>query len=136
MQIKAVMETCIYALNLAESERFYSTVLGLQCIEYDPLRHIFYRLGGGMLLVFNPRETSQPGGRLPPHGSIGGGHLAFAVEPAAIDDWMQHLLAHAINIEREIRWSNGARSIYFRDPSQNSLELGTPGLWGLPNPEC
>lgn len=27
----------------------------------------------------------------------------------------------------------GGKSIYFRDPAGNSVELVTPGIWGLPS---
>ena len=29
-------------------------------------------------------------------------------------------------------WPGGGRSIYFRDPAGNCVELVTPGVWGLP----
>jgi hypothetical protein len=35
-------------------------------------------------------------------------------------------------IEKEFGWPRGGRSIYFRDPAGNSVELVTPGLWGSP----
>ena len=34
-------------------------------------------------------------------------------------------------IEKEMEWPRGGRSLYFRDPAGNSVELITPGLWGL-----
>jgi catechol 2,3-dioxygenase-like lactoylglutathione lyase family enzyme len=39
--------------------------------------------------------------------------------------------AQDVRIEREIAWPGGGYSIYFRDPSGNSVELATPKLWGL-----
>ena len=30
----------------------------------------------------------------------------------------------------EVPWPEGGRSIYFRDPAGNSLELAPPTLWG------
>jgi catechol 2,3-dioxygenase-like lactoylglutathione lyase family enzyme len=32
----------------------------------------------------------------------------------------------------EVEWPRGGRSLYFRDPAGNSVELVTPGPWGLP----
>ncbi len=36
---------------------------------------------------------------------------------------------HGIAIEADFDWPNGAHSIYFRDPSGNSLEIAEPKLW-------
>jgi catechol 2,3-dioxygenase-like lactoylglutathione lyase family enzyme len=36
-----------------------------------------------------------------------------------------------VPIEQEHQWPGGARSLYFRDPSGNSLELITRGAWGF-----
>ena len=36
-----------------------------------------------------------------------------------------------IAIEADFVWPGGGRSIYFRDPSGNSLEFGEPKIWGL-----
>jgi hypothetical protein len=34
---------------------------------------------------------------------------------------------------RWIEWPSGGRSIYFRDPAGNLVDLVTPGVWGLPS---
>ena len=41
--------------------------------------------------------------------------------------------AHHVAIEHEEAWERGGHSLYFRDPAGNSVELITPGLWGLPS---
>jgi catechol 2,3-dioxygenase-like lactoylglutathione lyase family enzyme len=38
--------------------------------------------------------------------------------------------AYGIEIEADFRWPNGARSLYFRDPAGNSVELADPAIWG------
>jgi hypothetical protein len=38
-----------------------------------------------------------------------------------------------VKIEHEQVWERGGRSVYFRDPGGNSVELVTPGIWGLPS---
>ena len=40
--------------------------------------------------------------------------------------------AHGVAIEHEETWPLGGHSLYFRDPAGNSVELITPGVWGLP----
>jgi catechol 2,3-dioxygenase-like lactoylglutathione lyase family enzyme len=49
-----------------------------------------------------------------------------------LDDWRRRLERHGIVAEQEVEWPRGGRSLYFRDPAGNSVELVTPGLWGLP----
>lgn len=44
--------------------------------------------------------------------------------------WWKELLANnKIGIEKELDWSGRARSLYFRDPAGNLVELITPGEW-------
>jgi len=49
-----------------------------------------------------------------------------------LDEWKKHLADHGVEIEKEVEWPKGGKSIYFRDPAGNSVELATRGLWGLP----
>jgi catechol 2,3-dioxygenase-like lactoylglutathione lyase family enzyme len=48
--------------------------------------------------------------------------------------WRERLEAHGVAIESVARWPRGGRSIYFRDPAGNSLELATPDLWDVDRP--
>src|SRR5438105_1039171 len=52
-----ILETCVYARDLEAAERFYTTVLGLEVIARMPGRHVFFRCGRGVFLVFNPDKT-------------------------------------------------------------------------------
>ena len=36
-------------------------------------------------------------------------------------------------IEKKVQRAAGGKSLYFRDPAGNSVELVTPGLWRLPS---
>ncbi|MBI1902357.1 MAG: VOC family protein [Planctomycetia bacterium] len=136
MQPRGVLETCLYAADLAAAERFYASVLGLEVIDRQAERHVFFRCGRGVLLLFNPAHTSHVetfvgGSAIPLHGASGPGHAAFAVREAELPQWRGRLAAAGVAIESEIDWPGGGRSIYFRDPAGNSLELATPKLWGL-----
>jgi catechol 2,3-dioxygenase-like lactoylglutathione lyase family enzyme len=131
MYIREVLETCLYALDLDAAEDFYRRVLGLEMITREAGRHVFFRCGKGVLLVFNPEETGEAGGDVPPHGAQGAGHVAFAVPSAELDAWRDHLERHGMEIEAEVTWPRGGRSLYFRDPAGNSLELATPKIWGI-----
>jgi catechol 2,3-dioxygenase-like lactoylglutathione lyase family enzyme len=84
-----------------------------------------------MFLLFDPRESSQPGD-IPSHGTTGAGHVCFAAQEAELDAWKGRLERHGISIERDYRWPGGGRSLYFRDPDGNCIEIATPRIWGLP----
>jgi catechol 2,3-dioxygenase-like lactoylglutathione lyase family enzyme len=58
--------------------------------------------------------------------------VAFACRNDEIDAWRKHLQSRGVAIEHEQIWPGGARSIYFRDPAGNSVELASPVIWGLP----
>jgi catechol 2,3-dioxygenase-like lactoylglutathione lyase family enzyme len=130
--VEAVVETAVYAADLAAAERFYAGVLGLPVVGHEPGRHVFFRVGaGGVLLVFDPAATLR-GGVLPPHGATGPGHFALGVRADTLGDWRRHLAASGIEVEKEYTWPRGGHSVYFRDPAGNSVELVTPGVWGTP----
>jgi catechol 2,3-dioxygenase-like lactoylglutathione lyase family enzyme len=136
VKVLGILETCVYARDLEAAERFYSTVIGLEVIARLPGRHVFFRCGRGVFLVFNPDKTESEttlieGVPVPRHGARGAGHMAFAVPEADLEAWRGRLRAARVPIETEIHWPNGGRSIYFRDPAGNVLELATPRLWDL-----
>lgn len=135
MRATAILETALYADDLETAERFYHDVLGLEVIVRVPDRHVFFRLGDSVLLVFRPAATLVPpaGGALPvpPHGAEGPGHACFRASAAELDPWARHLAAHGVEIEARVDWPQGGRSIYFRDPAGNSLEFAEPRIWGL-----
>ena len=131
-----VLETCLYATDLEAAERFYGDVIGLPIYSHQDGRDVFFRCGEAMLLIFNPEKTSGPetpygGGVIPRHGARGAGHVAFAVDEADLDAWRDRLRDNGIAIESEVTWPNGARSIYFRDPADNCVELAVPRMWGI-----
>ena len=130
MQIQQVLETVLYAHDLELTARFYRDVLGLVQQSVERGRHHFFRCGRGMLLIFNPAQSiSQTD--LPSHGTSDATHVAFAVREQDMDAWQEKLQKHGVEIETELTWPNGGRSLYFRDPDGNSLEIATPQMWGL-----
>jgi catechol 2,3-dioxygenase-like lactoylglutathione lyase family enzyme len=130
-EIQGIVETGIYVDDLDRAETFYHDVLGLAVIGKESGRHVFFRVGErNVLLAFNPAATLK-GDVLPAHGTKGPGHFALGIAAADFDAWRQRLLTHGVVIEKEMQWPRGGRSLYFRDPVGNSVELITPGCWGL-----
>jgi catechol 2,3-dioxygenase-like lactoylglutathione lyase family enzyme len=133
MQPAAILETAIYAGDLVAAEDFYGRTLGLPLIAKVPGRHLFFRVGEGVLLVFDPAATEirAPDAMLPVpvHGARGAGHVCFAASRDEIDAWRDHLTRAGVPIEVEFDWPNGARSLYIRDPAGNSVEFAEPRLW-------
>ncbi|MFV2052808.1 VOC family protein [Aliiroseovarius sp. YM-037] len=131
--LRSILEATLYADDLDAAEEFYENKLGLEKIIRVRDRHVFFRVGPVILLIFNPYETEKPTDNpnlpVPPHGARGPGHLCFSVSTAEIDAWRAKLVAEGIEIESEFAWPNGARSLYFRDPAGNSVEIANPVLW-------
>ena len=127
--IQHLVEAALYVDDLDQAEAFYRDVLGLELIGKEPGRHVFFRVGQGVLLIFNP-ESTQKGGLFPSHGTSGPGHAALGISADSVDFWRSRLREHGVQIEKETTWPKGGRSLYFRDPVGNSVELVTPGVWG------
>lgn len=136
VQAQQIYETVLYADDLAAAADFYRDVMGLPLLSQNSLMLVF-GVGENYLLVFDPERSSVPGRAVPSHGTTGSGHVAFRTPPEELPDWRKRLAEAHIEIETEVDWADGARgrSIYFRDPAGNSVELAPPILWSyLHNP--
>ena len=133
MSIKAIIETAIYVDDLQATEAFYGTILGLPVMGTEPGRHVFFQVGSSNVLLAFIADATIRGGHLPVHGANGPGHFALGIDADALDAWRRKLQESGVAIEKEIEWPRGGKSIYFRDPAGNSVELITPGVWGLPS---
>ena len=136
MPIDGVLETCVYASDLDAAERFYAGVLGLTVFAREPGRHVFFRCGSAMLLVFDPERTASSPGQVhgtpvPAHGAHGPGHVCFRIAPGELTQWRERCRGEGIAIEAEIEWPRGGASLYLRDPAGNSVELAPARIWGL-----
>jgi catechol 2,3-dioxygenase-like lactoylglutathione lyase family enzyme len=131
--VSGILETALYVNDVKTAAAFYRRIFGFDVLlESDRLialnvaRH-------NVLLLFKAGATTgsfaTPGGVIPGHTGIGGGHFAFSVEAADLPAWRDQLASQQVPIESEVEWEGGARSIYFRDPDQNLAELITAGFW-------
>ena len=112
-----LLEAALYARDLRAAETFYRDVLGLRVIESQSGRHVFFRSGETVLLVFNPEQTSGEtvligGQAIPKHGTQGAGHVAFTIADRTLTTWRNYLRHTAVEIESEIDWPQGGHSIY------------------------
>jgi catechol 2,3-dioxygenase-like lactoylglutathione lyase family enzyme len=126
-----VLETILYVDDLDAAERFYGGALGLELDSRKEGVFAFFRVGPGMLLLFEPSAARTSRG-VPAHGAAGPGHACFAAPEAELEAWRASLATAGVAIEHEQAWPRGGRSLYFRDPAGNSLEIATPRIWGLP----
>jgi catechol 2,3-dioxygenase-like lactoylglutathione lyase family enzyme len=136
MQPSAILESALYVTDLAAAQEFYREKLGLELVGKVDGRHAFFRCGQGVLLLFNAEATRNPpppDARLPvpPHGTHGPGHLCFSATAEEIEGWKAYLAEIGVAVEADFEWPQGGRSIYFRDPSGNSLEFAEARIWGF-----
>ena len=135
MTPSGILETTLCVKDIAGAEAFYRDVLGFEPFAKVEGRHLFYRCGSQVFLVFNADAARRPptSGALPvpPHGVDGAGHVCFRASAEEIVAWRQRLEAKGVAIEADFEWPGGGRSIYFRDPAGNCLEFAEPRIWKL-----
>jgi catechol 2,3-dioxygenase-like lactoylglutathione lyase family enzyme len=135
-KINRLVETSLYVANLERSARFYTQVLGLEIESSFKGRHVFLIAGQSMLLLFDPkylkREHEEEGEKaIPQIYELGRTHIAFEIDPKDYDGWKDKLRKSNAIVETEKTWEKGNRSIYFRDPDGNVVELIEPGSWPI-----
>jgi catechol 2,3-dioxygenase-like lactoylglutathione lyase family enzyme len=160
VKFEKIIETCIYTSNLQKLKDFYVNCLGLELISEEKQRSVFLRVGKSMLLIFNPektlmtnydkedsREGKESSNRelFPPHGALTPPsivHFALEIDKSEYDNAKKVLIESNIEIEKEIIWNKEeveeekgiTKSLYFRDPSGNLVEIITNNhLWPVDN---
>ncbi len=129
MKLGQLSEAALYTSDLAAAEQFYHGVLGLEIVSRFADRGMSFRCDATILLVFDPARTRVADAGVPAHGATGEGHIAFVIEESEVEPWRKRLQDFGVPIELEVEWPEGGRSLYFRDPARNSVELAPPTLW-------
>jgi len=134
LRIDRVLETALYVEDMKRAVDFYQRVFKFEVLTQAGERLTALDVGGKhVLLLFKSGETWKdvdiPGGRIPGFDGKGNGHTAFPIATAELEPWETRLTALGIAIESTVEWERGGKSIYFRDPDGNLLELATPGIW-------
>jgi len=121
--ILGVAEAVLYVSDLERAAQFYTEALGLPVTAaFEDAR--FLQTGqNSSLILFDINKLEKRQSPIPGHGARGRGHVALAIPATEMDAWRRRLLAHGVEIEHEQDWPQGTHSIYFRDPSDNSVEL-------------
>jgi catechol-2,3-dioxygenase len=133
LKFRKIVETCIYAYELEKMKDFYVNTIGLPLIAEEKGRHIFLKVGKSMLLIFNPKKTMiKSNSVFPIHGALTPPaivHFALEIEKEDYENSKNMLNQNKIEIEKEITWKKGTKSIYFRDPVGNLVEFITWNSW-------
>ena len=128
-----IVETALYVRDVAVAATFYQRLFAFETLLASDRLHALGVGGRDVLLLFKEGATSEPfatsRGTIPGHAGSGPTHFAFAIPLADVDTWRAWLTAQGVAVESEVTWEGEARSLYFRDPDHNLVELITPGFW-------
>jgi catechol 2,3-dioxygenase-like lactoylglutathione lyase family enzyme len=126
-----ILETSLYhdAVDTEAIERFYGETLGLETVSRWP-GGVAYRVGAGVLLLFEREGLAERDSPIAAHGTVGPGHACLVVvgdEPYS--QWRDRVAAAGVQITHEHEWDDRYRSFYFNDPAGNLLEIADGDLW-------
>jgi len=132
VRIRRLLETALYADDVARTAAFYQQLLGrAPMLQSDRL--VAFDAGEATVLLIFHRGHAQAlptaGGLVPGHDGAGPVHIAFAIDQSDLTSWESRLESLGIPLESRVTWDSGGISLYFRDPDGRSVELATPGLW-------
>lgn len=132
--VRGVLETALYYPHPQRDEvlAFYERTLGMRRVAgWDD--GTAYRLGAGVLLLFDRDLLAQREGPVSDHGGAGGttgdGHVCLEAEAGCYEELREGLAARGIEITHEHDWPGGRRSFYFKDPAGNLLEIAEADIW-------
>ncbi|MGH2952583.1 MAG: VOC family protein [Solirubrobacterales bacterium] len=129
-RFEGVLETALYhdPEQREEIESFYREVLGLALVaRWDD--GLAFRVGLGVLLLFDRERLATRSGPIADHGTSGPGHACMHASAAGYERWREHLIERGVEIVHDHEWGDAKRSFYFHDPAGNLLEIADSDLW-------
>jgi len=129
-ELSGILETAL-SFDHADSEAtlaFYRETLGLNLVASWREGTVF-RLGAGVLLLFDRELLAENDSPVAQHGSSGVGHVCFVAAPDHYDEMRERLTKAGVEIEHDHEWNDERRSFYFRDPAGNLLEVANADIW-------
>jgi catechol 2,3-dioxygenase-like lactoylglutathione lyase family enzyme len=130
VELTGILETALsYDHDVAEETlRFYRETLGLTEIA-DWKDGTVFRLGAGVLLLFDRQLLAENDSPVAQHGSSGVGHICFLAAPGHYESMKERLESEGVEVEHEHEWGEQRKSFYFRDPADNFLEVANSDIW-------
>ena len=131
--VQGLLEFGLYVKDVSRAADFYHNLFGFPVLLSTERIAALDVEGKQILLLFKHGASSEsvnmPGGVLPGHDGEGTTHFAFAIQESDIEPWEHWLGEQDVEVESEVEWEEGGRSLYFRDLDGHLLELVTPGVW-------
>lgn len=119
--IRAIDYTVILVRDMAAMRRFYENVLRLSVTRELAAGWIEYRIGGNTLALARPSRLANDAPTPAGSASL---QLAFRVAAADVDRCAAELLRHGVELlEPPTDQPFGHRTLFFRDPDGNLLEV-------------
>ncbi len=119
--IRSIDYTVIFVRDMTAMRRFYEEVLAFPLTRELSPDWIEYQIGSNTLALAKPNRTATDAPT--PNGSAAL-QLAFKVSPPEVDQCADELVRHGVTIvSPPTDQSFGHRTLFFRDPDGNLLEV-------------
>ncbi len=119
--IRSIDYTVIFVRDMPAMRRFYEEVLCFPLARELSPGWIEYRIGGNTLALARPSLTATD---TPAPAGSASLQLAFKVAPPEVDQCADELARHGVAlVSPPTNQSFGHRTLFFRDPDGNLLEI-------------
>jgi len=129
-ELDSVLEVVLYYDHdqRAEMHNFFEEVVGLRRVAGWETGTA-YRIGSGVLLIFDRDRLGAESSPVSAHGTTGPGHACLRAGAGVYDTIRAGLEQAGVEIRHDHEWPGGGRSFYFADPAGNLLEVADRDIW-------